>query len=131
MEWARFLAYITGTVDRELLLRNEYLAGENRILKAQVRGRLCLSNADRATLGEIGHRLGRKALGEVVNAGLPDTILGCLFGERSLRRALSEYVRHYHAERNHQGKGNVLLFQQLPVRHYARTVQCRERLAGI
>jgi hypothetical protein len=35
-----------------------------------------------------------------------------LFGERSLRRALSEYVKHYHAERNHQGKGNVLLFQR-------------------
>src|SRR5205814_867786 len=33
-----------------------------------------------------------------------------LFGERSLRRALDEYVEHYHAERNHQGKGNVLLF---------------------
>src|SRR6202007_34347 len=33
-----------------------------------------------------------------------------LFGERSLRRALREYVDHYHAERNHQGKGNVLLF---------------------
>ena len=40
MEWARMLAYITGTVDRELLLRNEYLATENRILKAQVKGRL-------------------------------------------------------------------------------------------
>ena len=33
-----------------------------------------------------------------------------LFGERSLRHALSEYVKHFHAERNHQGKGNVLLF---------------------
>ena len=33
-----------------------------------------------------------------------------LLGERSLRRALNEYVEHYHAERNHQGKGNVLLF---------------------
>jgi hypothetical protein len=33
-----------------------------------------------------------------------------LFGERSLRRALNEFVEHYHAERNHQGKGNVLLF---------------------
>jgi putative transposase len=76
MEWARFLAYITGTVDQELLLRNEYLAAENRILKVQSRGRLCLSNADRATLGEIGHRLGRKALGEVAYAALPDTILG-------------------------------------------------------
>jgi hypothetical protein len=33
-----------------------------------------------------------------------------LFGVRSLRRALSEYVEHFHAERNHQGRGNVLLF---------------------
>jgi len=33
-----------------------------------------------------------------------------LFGERSLRRALSEYVEHYHAERNHRGEDNVLLF---------------------
>jgi hypothetical protein len=34
MDWARILAYITGTVDQELLLRSEYLAAENRILKA-------------------------------------------------------------------------------------------------
>jgi putative transposase len=33
-----------------------------------------------------------------------------LIGERSLRRALSNYVDHFHAERNHQGKSNVLLF---------------------
>src|SRR5450759_4837287 len=75
MEWARILAYITGTVDHELRLRNEYLAAENRILRGQLKGRLKFSDAERATLGEIGHRLGRKALGEVANAALPDTIL--------------------------------------------------------
>jgi putative transposase len=75
MEWARILAYITGTVDQELLLRNEYLVAENRILKAQLQGRLRLSDAERARLGEIGHRLGRKALEEVATAALPDTIL--------------------------------------------------------
>src|ERR1035438_2347803 len=53
MVWARMLAYITGTVDQELLLRNEYLAAENRILKAQIKGRLLLSGADKATLAEI------------------------------------------------------------------------------
>ena len=53
MIWARMLAYITGTVDRELLLRNEYLAAENRILKAQIEGRLLLSDAEKATLAEI------------------------------------------------------------------------------
>src|SRR6202521_1166489 len=33
-----------------------------------------------------------------------------LFGERSLRRPLQAYLAHYHAERNHQGRGNVLFF---------------------
>jgi hypothetical protein len=36
MIWTRMLAYITGTVDQELLLRNEYLTAENRILRAQI-----------------------------------------------------------------------------------------------
>jgi hypothetical protein len=40
MEWARIPVYITGTVDQQLLLRNEYLVAENRILKAQLHGRL-------------------------------------------------------------------------------------------
>jgi Homeodomain-like domain len=76
MNWARMLAYITGTVDQELLLRNEYLAAENRILKAQINGRLLLSEADKARLAEIAHRLGRKALEEVAATAMPDTILG-------------------------------------------------------
>ena len=29
MDWARIFAYVTGTVDQELLVRNEYLAAEN------------------------------------------------------------------------------------------------------
>src|SRR5256712_11440835 len=75
MDWARILAYVTGTVDQELLARIEYLAAENRILKAQLKGRLRFSDAERATLGEIGHRLGRKVLDEVANVARPDTIL--------------------------------------------------------
>jgi putative transposase len=76
MDWARMLAYVTGTVDQELLARNEYLAAENRIMKAQLNGRLKLSNAERGTLGEIGRRLGRKALAAVATVARPDTILG-------------------------------------------------------
>ena len=75
MDWARILAYVTGTVDQELLARNEYLVTENRILKAQLKGRLRLSDAERATLGEIGHRLGRRILGEVATVARPNTIL--------------------------------------------------------
>ena len=41
MIWARMLAYITGTVDHELLLRNEYLAAEKRILRAQIKAGCC------------------------------------------------------------------------------------------
>jgi hypothetical protein len=33
-----------------------------------------------------------------------------LSGEASLRRALADFLDHYHAERNHQGKGNTLMF---------------------
>src|SRR5450759_1382624 len=51
-----------------------------------------------------------------------------LFGERSLRRALSEYVVHYHAERNHQGKSNVLLFGRVTQTRLEEPVRCRERL---
>ena len=54
-----------------------------------------------------------------------------LFGERSLRRALSEYVDHYHEERNHQGKDNVLLFPRNWDLDRERCVQCRERLGGL
>jgi hypothetical protein len=43
-------------VDQELLARNEYLATENRIIKAQLKGRLKLSDAERKALGEIDHR---------------------------------------------------------------------------
>ena len=54
-----------------------------------------------------------------------------LFGERSLRRALSEYVEHFHAERNHQGKGNVLLFPRDTDNRREQPVQCCQRLGGL
>ena len=76
MDWVRILAYITGTVDQELLLRNEYLAAENRILKAQLKTPLRFTDAERMTLAEIAHRLGRKALEDVANVMKPDTLLG-------------------------------------------------------
>src|SRR5260221_14356985 len=76
MLWARLLAYVTGAVNQELLLRNEYLAVENRILRGQIKGRLLLSEGKKATLAEIAHRLGRKALEDVAAAAKPHTKLG-------------------------------------------------------
>src|SRR2546428_609536 len=229
MDWKHLLAYITGTVDQELLLRNEYLVTENRILRNQLTGRVRLSDGERKALAEIGYRLGKQALQEVAAIVKPDTILGwhrklvaqkfdgsqqrkapgrptidkevedlvvrmaqenrswgydrivgalanlgytisdqtvgnilkrhglppapdrnayaerwvrsvkeeclsrlILFGERSLRRALTEYVTHFHHEPNHQGKGNVLLFPVVsPAPEREGPIQCRERLGGL
>jgi hypothetical protein len=75
--WApQLLAYVTGLVNQELLVRNEYLAAENRILRAHIQGRLRLSDPERTTLAEIGKRLGRKALEQIACVAKPDTILG-------------------------------------------------------
>src|ERR1700704_1669847 len=76
MSWKTLLAYITGTVDQELLLRNEYLVTENRILRSQIKGRLRLSDGERKALAEIGQKLGKQALKEVAKIVKPDTILG-------------------------------------------------------
>jgi putative transposase len=75
MHWKTLLAYITGTVDQELLLHNEYLVTENRILRHQIKGRVRLSDGERATLADIGHKLGKRGLEEVATIVTPDTIL--------------------------------------------------------
>ena len=76
MDWKHLLAYITGTVDQALLLRNEYLVTENRMLRNQIKGRIRLSDSERKTLAEIGQKLGKHALAEVATIVKPDTILG-------------------------------------------------------
>jgi len=53
------------------------------------------------------------------------------FGEESLRKALSEYIIHYHEERNHQGKGNLLLFPNPKLVFNQGKIKCRKRLNGI
>ena len=75
MNWKRLLAYITGSVDEELLLRNEYLVTENRILRNQIKGRILLTDPERISLAEIAKGLGRKALEDVAQMVKPETIL--------------------------------------------------------
>jgi putative transposase len=59
MDWKQLLAYMTGSVDQQLLLRNEYLVTANRILRQRIMGRLRLSDGERKTLAELGKKLGR------------------------------------------------------------------------
>jgi transposase InsO family protein len=75
MDWKTLLAYITGSVDQELLRRNEYLVTENRILRHQIKGRVRLSTGERTALAEIGQKLGRQALEQVATIVKLDTIL--------------------------------------------------------
>ena len=53
-------------------------------------------------------------------------------GLRSLRRAVSEYVAHYHGERNHQGLNNQLISSTIAdIRKGEGSVNRRERLGGM
>jgi putative transposase len=53
-----------------------------------------------------------------------------LLGERHLRSAVEEFVRHYHEERPHQGLGNECIAAQMP-KIDSGPVKCRERLGGL
>ncbi len=99
MNWKRMLATLSGSVDQELLLRNEYLVTENRIRSVKT-----------------------ELLSKMI-----------LFGESSLRHCLENYVNHFHAERNHQGKRNVILFPapEDRVGEISGHIKTRERLGGL
>jgi putative transposase len=75
MDWKHLLAYITGSVDQELLLRNEYLVTENQILRQWMKGRVRLTDGERKTLAVIGRQLGKQALEEIATVVKPETIL--------------------------------------------------------
>jgi len=53
------------------------------------------------------------------------------FGQKSLRRALTQYIEHYHTERNHQGLENQLIEPDDNVGSAVGDIQCRERLGGM
>src|SRR3954469_5599171 len=72
---ARLLAYVSGCVNQQLLLQNEYLVAENRILLSHLPSRVRLTNSQRLTLAEIGKRLGRKGLNQIASVAKPETIL--------------------------------------------------------
>jgi len=69
------LALVGGHVDEELLLRNEYLAAENEILKSKFEKPLQFKDHERIRLAEIGKRLGLKALKDIACIVKPETIM--------------------------------------------------------
>ncbi len=53
------------------------------------------------------------------------------FGETSVRRAVRQFLEHYHGERNHQGLGNLVINAGAEVGRWAGEVHCGERLSGV
>jgi len=51
-------------------------------------------------------------------------------GESHLRRAISEYMEHYHEERNHQGLENALITPRSPMKSDGKVFH-RERLGSL
>ena len=75
MEAMEALALVSGKVEQELLVRNEYLAAENRILKSKLKKPVRFNDSERIQLAKIGKRVGLQALKEISCIVKPDTIL--------------------------------------------------------
>lgn len=75
MEAVEALAMIGGHVEEELLIRNEYLAMENQILKSKPKKPVSFNDNERIKLSKIGKRLGLKALKEISCIVKPETIM--------------------------------------------------------
>ena len=121
--WQMFVVTAAGWINRDQQAVIHYLQEENRILREHLgKKRLLLTNDQRRRLAAKGKLLGRRLLGEI---GM------IFFGERSLRRAVTQYLAHYHAERNHQGLDNQLIDPSENVGDGNGAVQCRERLGGM
>ena len=75
MSWKRLLESVSEFLNDHLQLRNDYLIVENRILRNQIHGRVQLTDNERKERGEIGAKLGKKALAEIATVATPDTIL--------------------------------------------------------
>ncbi len=74
MPWKRMLAYITGSVNEDLLHRIEYLIEENRVLRNQLDKRVHLTDSERRALAEKAIALG-KLMADTVTIVKPQTIL--------------------------------------------------------
>ena len=56
-------------------MKEQVFGAENRILRAQIPGRVNLTDGDRRPLAEIGKRLDRQALAEIASIVRPETTL--------------------------------------------------------
>ncbi len=89
-------ALITGNIEHELLLRIEFLAAENAILRARIEGRVLLTQTEKEKLIRLARELGKTALAEVATIVKPETIL---------RWAREQVAKKFTSEPTHRRPG--------------------------
>ena len=74
-EFVEIMTLAKGRLEQELLLRNQYLAAENEILRSRIEGRLLLTREEKALLARLGKEIGAEALRDVSHIVTPETVL--------------------------------------------------------
>jgi len=95
------IALVARILCRELVLQNEYLRTENRILKSKVSKRLSFTDYERRTLVDAATALGKKLMNDIVSIVRPETILAW---QRKLERQKWDYSDH---RKKHPGRPRI------------------------
>jgi hypothetical protein len=138
------LMLFAGWVNRHQQDVIEYLQAENRALREQLGGkRLRFTDQQRRRLAVKAKAVGRKRLFELDTLVTPDTLLrwhrqliARKYDGSETRRpgrpnAVTEYMEHYHVERNHRGIDNRLIDDQRDRINMTGGIERRERLGGM
>ena len=122
---------LTDQVDG--LLRGKRFLVVDRDTKFDARFQAAIANAGVALVKTAVRAPNMNAFAERFVRSIKDECLSRMifFGEAMLRRALTEFVSHYHAERNHQGVGNRLLLPEFGPAPDGDEVVRSERLGGL
>jgi hypothetical protein len=86
-------------------------------------------------LANLGHDISAQAIGNVLKRhGIlpaPKRSQNTTWKDFIAAHMADEFIEHFHMERNHQGKGNMLLFPAARANTSGRRIKCRARLGGL
>jgi putative transposase len=131
-EWMKQIARNLTDADNGFLNEARYLIHDRDPLFTQAFSELLKSSSVKTVklparspnLNAYAERFVRSIKSECLAQIIP-------LGERHLRKAVKEYTKHYHCERNHQGLDNQLIEKPRDAPNMNHAVECAERLGGI
>ena len=123
--WQLFVTILAGWITQQQQQFIDYLRTENQVFKEMHGQKRCLRLPPRSpNLNAHLERFMRSIKEECLSRLI-------FFGEQSLRKAVREFLAHYHAERNHQGLDNRLIEPGEEDGAIVGKIACRERLGGM